>query len=171
MGNVRMHSPHDVDTHARRGELSTDAKERVIWRTKSRSAVDGNWGSDFPRCFEAAYLLPLHAVELLSIGLRATDNEQHTHVNGSPLMMSTRSSCCNCSVAPGLTTTPSEYPSRQIRIVLFLEFRIRNVGTYSVFVCHRRQPAQMWDTKRFRTTSSGVNPPTTNSPWSWETFL
>ena len=154
------------------GDVSChQTRRRLIQRTKSRAAIDGNWGSDFPRRFEATYLLPLHAVELLSIDLRATDNGQRTHVNGSPLTMSTRSSCCNCSVAPGLTTTPSGYPSRQIRIVLFLEFKIRNVGTYSVFVCHRCQPAQMWYTKRFRTTSSGVNPPTTNSPWSWETFL
>src|ERR1700677_3222551 len=62
--------------------------------------------------------------------------------------MSTRSSCCSCSVAPGLTITPSGYPSRQIRIVLFLEFRICNVGTYPVFVCNHRQPVQVWETKR-----------------------
>ena len=131
------------------GDVSChQTRRRLIQRTKSRAAIDGNWGSDFPRRFEATYLLPLHAVELLSIDLRATDNGQRTHVNGSPLTMSTRSSCCNCSVAPGLTITPSGYPSRQIRMVLFLEFKIRNVGTYSVFVCHRRQPAQMWDIKR-----------------------
>jgi hypothetical protein len=51
-----------------------------------------------------------------------------TYVSGRPLTTSTLSSCCNGSVAPGFTITPSITPSRHIRIVLFLEFRIRNVG-------------------------------------------
>ncbi len=51
-----------------------------------------------------------------------------TYINGRPLTISTLSSCCNDSVAPGFRITPSTTPSRNIRIVLFFEFRIRNVG-------------------------------------------